>query len=48
MTSILKGNLDGDKKKIVQASEQCEVTQLKTYAVSGLASLYGCSLYRVS
>lgn len=38
MTTILKGNLDGDKKKIVQANEQCEVIQLKTCAVSGLAS----------
>lgn len=38
MTTILKGNLDGDKKKIVQANEQCEVIQLKTCEVSGLAS----------
>lgn len=38
MTTILKGDLDGDKKKIVQANEQCEVIQLKTSAVSGLAS----------
>lgn len=39
MTTIrLKGNLDGDEKEIVQANEQCEVIQLKTWAVSGLAS----------